>query len=123
MAMLHTRREIELHVVAQVIKTKLVVRAVGDIGVVSGLPLEIIHVVLDATDGQTEEAMNLAHPLGVARGQVIVYGDDVYAAPGQRIQIRRQRCYERLSFARAHLGRSEERRVGKEGRSRWSPYH
>ena len=23
----------------------------------------------------------------------------------------------------AHLGRSEERRVGKECRSRWSPYH
>ena len=29
--------------------------------------------------------------------------------------------YERLSFAL--LGRSEERRVGKECRSRWSPYH
>ena len=28
-----------------------------------------------------------------------------------------------LSFAVAYLGRSEERRVGKECRSRWSPYH
>src|SRR2546429_4159655 len=28
-----------------------------------------------------------------------------------------------LFDARQHLMRSEERRVGKEGRSRWSPYH
>ena len=29
---------------------------------------------------------------------------------------------KRLPFVK-HLGRSEERRVGKECRSRWSPYH
>ena len=28
-----------------------------------------------------------------------------------------------LDFTRAHRSRSEERRVGKECRSRWSPYH
>src|SRR2546422_11511080 len=28
-----------------------------------------------------------------------------------------------ISISRAALGRSEERRVGKECRSRWSPYH
>src|SRR5439155_11385624 len=104
MAMLHAGREIELHVVAQIIKTKFVVGPVSDIGVVSGLPFEVIHVVLDTTDGQTEEAMNLAHPFGVARSQVIVYGDDVYTAPSQSVQISRQRCDEGLPFARAHLG-------------------
>src|SRR4029434_4047604 len=30
---------------------------------------------------------------------------------------------DRLKFANEHLNRSEERRVGKECRSRWSPYH
>ena len=28
-----------------------------------------------------------------------------------------------VSFGKKRLGRSEERRVGKECRSRWSPYH
>ncbi len=48
--------------------------------------------------------MNLAHPFGVARGQVIVYGNDVYAAPGQSVQISRQGRHQGLAFARAHLG-------------------
>ena len=30
---------------------------------------------------------------------------------------------EKLKELRANLARSEERRVGKECRSRWSPYH
>src|SRR5256885_16977340 len=30
---------------------------------------------------------------------------------------------ERIEIAAAAVERSEERRVGKEGRSRWSPYH
>ena len=30
---------------------------------------------------------------------------------------------EDLSFRKQQFGRSEERRVGKECRSRWSPYH
>ena len=42
----------------------------------------------------------------------IVYTGSVYAA---------RRWLDRLSFE--SLGRSEERRVGKECRSRWSPYH
>ena len=36
-----------------------------------------------------------------------IEGDDIGAIPN----------------ARRHVGRSEERRVGKECRSRWSPYH
>ena len=34
------------------------------------------------------------------------------------------RCFDELEYLNIDvLGRSEERRVGKECRSRWSPYH
>src|SRR5258707_15682607 len=42
----------------------------------------------------------------------VVFGDDVLLG---RVQVRQ--CPDE------RLQRSEERRVGKEGRSRWSPYH
>src|SRR5256885_4914661 len=38
-------------------------------------------------------------------------------------RISRRRWRSRHDSQRAWDGRSEERRVGKEGRSRWSPYH
>ena len=38
-------------------------------------------------------------------------------------QKQSQPCCERMSAARDEVMRSEERRVGKECRSRWSPYH
>ena len=43
------------------------------------------------------------HPLGVAPGQVVVDGDDVHAAAGERVQIDGQRGDERLAFAGLHL--------------------
>src|SRR5258706_13669841 len=43
---------------------------------------------------------------------------------GELIQLVAHPVEERLSLPQAgHVGRSEERRVGKECRSRWSPYH
>src|SRR2546422_9141776 len=36
---------------------------------------------------------------------------------------RRHRAAPDADLEDWHVGRSEERRVGKEGRSRWSPYH
>ena len=104
MPALNARREIELHVVAQVVETEFVVRAVSDVGGICGLPLEIIHVVLDNADFQTKEAIDLSHPLCVARSQIIVHRHDVNAAPGQRIQVNRQCGNQRLTFAGAHLG-------------------
>ena len=51
-------------------------------------------------------------------------------AKGHRSQIKRERNANKdtrpsakLSYARVSVQRSEERRVGKEWRSRWSPYH
>src|SRR2546422_11482627 len=70
-------------------------------------------VALGDVDGLTPEAPRLREPLGVQ-----VSDDD-------------GRCAEELCRGRARQAdgppagdvRSEERRVGKECRSRWSPYH
>ena len=58
----------------------------------------------DAADCQTEKAVDLTHPIGVAFGEVIVDRDDVDAFAGQSIQINGQRGDERFTFAGLHLG-------------------
>ena len=55
-------------------------------------------------DGEAEELVDLPHPLGVALGEVVVDGDDVDAAAGERVEIDRQRGDQRLAFAGLHLG-------------------
>ena len=97
-------REIELHVVAQVVEAELVVGAVGDVAGVGDLALGVVEIVLDDADGHPEEAVDLAHPLRVASGQVVVHGDDVDALALERVEIGRQRRDERLAFAGLHLG-------------------
>ena len=97
-------RELELHVVAQVIEPELVVRAVGDVGGVRDLPLGVVELVLDDADGHAEKAVDAAHPLGVAPGQVVVHGHDVDALAPERVQVGRERGDERLALAGLHLG-------------------
>ena len=101
---LHVVREVELHVVAQVVEAELVVRAVGDVAAVGDLPLLVVQVVLDDADRHPEEAVDAAHPLRVAAGQVVVHRDDVDALAGQGVQIGGQGRDQRLAFARLHLG-------------------
>ena len=50
-----------------------------------------------------EEAVDPAHPLGVAPGQVVVDGDDVDALAVEGVQVGGQRGDERLAFAGLHL--------------------
>ena len=97
-------RQVELHVVAQVVEAELVVGAVGDVAGVGGLALLVVEVVLDDADRQAEEAVDAAHPLGVAAGQVVVDGDDVDALACERVQVGGQRGHERLALAGLHLG-------------------
>ena len=47
---------------------------------------------------------------------------DLGIVPKKRKELNTQADYERL-FSEYERTRSEERRVGKECRSRWSPYH
>ena len=58
----------------------------------------------DDADRQAEEAVDLAHPLGVAFGEVVVHRDDVNAAAGKRVQVAGKRRDQRLAFAGLHLG-------------------
>ena len=58
----------------------------------------------DLADGEAEEAVHPAHPVGVARGQVVVDGDDVHAVAGQRVEVRRQRRDQGLALTGLHLG-------------------
>ena len=101
---LHVVREVELHVVAEVVEAELVVRAVGDVAGVGDLAFLVVEVVLDDADRHPEEPVDAAHPLRVAAGQVVVDRDDVDALALERVQIGRQRRDERLAFAGLHLG-------------------
>src|SRR3712207_8222171 len=58
----------------------------------------------------------------VHSGVAVVRGEDL-AVRHTVTQVRMRAFGEQEVDAYAHLGRSEERRVGKECRSRWSPYH
>ena len=103
MSALHAIFEIELHVVAQVVEAELVVGAVGDVGGVGGAALLVVEVVNDHADGQAEEAIELAHPFGVALGQIVVDGDHVHAASAEGVEIDRQGGDQRLAFAGLHF--------------------
>lgn len=92
------------HVVAQVVKAKLRVGAVGDVGLV-GRALELErHVVLEQTDGHAQVLIDAAHPLGVALGKVIIDSNDVHALAGNSVEIASQRGDQGLTFAGLHLG-------------------
>ena len=93
-----------LHVVAQIVEAEFVVGAVGDVAGIGLLALVVVEAVHDDADGQAEEVVDLAHPFGVALGEVVVDGDDMDALAGQRVEIDRQRRDQRLAFAGLHLG-------------------
>ncbi len=96
--------DVHRHVVAQVVEAEFVVGAVGDVGGV-GLALVVgLHLREVDADREAEEAVELAHPLGVALRQVVVHRDDVHAVAGERVQVGRQRRHQRLALAGAHLG-------------------
>ncbi len=103
-AALNVLRQLELHVVAEIVEAELVVGAVGDVGRVRLLPLGIVQLVLDDAHRHAEEAVNLAHPFRVAAGQVVVRRDDVDAFAFQGVQVGRQRRHQRLALAGLHLG-------------------
>ena len=96
-------RQRELHVVAQVVEAELVVRPVGDVRAVCPLALLVGQAVLDRADVQTEELVDLPHPLGVPARQVVVHGDHMDAVAGQGVEVDGQSGNERLALAGLHL--------------------
>ena len=92
-----------LHVVAQIVEAELVVGAVSDVGIVLALALLVVEAVHDDADGEPEEFVDLPHPFGVALGEIVVDGDDVNAAAGERVEIDRKGGDQGLAFAGLHF--------------------
>ena len=101
---LHPRAAARDHVVAQVVEAELGVSAVGDVGLVGGLLRRRRHAVLNEAGLHAEEAVDLAHPLAVAPGQIVVDGHDVHVVPRDGVQVAGQGGHERLALAGLHLG-------------------
>jgi hypothetical protein len=100
---LHAIFYFKLHVVAQVVEAEFVVGSVGDVGRIGRAALVVVQVVDDDADGEPQELVNLAHPLGIALGQVVVHRDHMHAVAGQGVQIAGQRGHQRFSFAGLHF--------------------
>ena len=100
---LHLLFCVHLHVVAQVIETEFIVRAVGDVAGVCGLAIFGRHIGLDGTDCQTQTHVQRTHPFHVALSQIVIHRDDV-DGPGKCVQERWQRSDQRLPFTRCHFG-------------------
>ena len=75
------------HVVAQVVEAHLIVGAVGDVGGVGGAALVGGKAVDYEADAKAEKAVDLAHPLAVALGEVVVHRDDVDALAREGVEV------------------------------------
>ncbi len=92
------------HVVAEVVEAELVVGAVSDVGAVGqALHLRTVVAGQDDADGEAQPPVDLAHPLRVALGQVVVDGDDVDAPAAEAVEVDGQGGHEGLALARLHL--------------------
>ena len=92
------------HVVAQVIEAELIVRAVGDVGGVSGLALVLGNAVDNHTGRHAEGGIDAAHPFSVAAGKIIIDRDDVDALAFKSVEIGGEGGHQRLALTGAHLG-------------------
>ena len=79
------------HVVAEIVKAELGVRAVGDVSLIGGLLEVELHAVLNEADPHTEEAIDAAHPFRVALRKVIVDGNDVHALARDSVEVTGER--------------------------------
>ena len=115
-------RGVDAHIVPQIVEAHLVVGAVGDVRGVGGLPLLGAQAVDDQPHLQAQEAVDLAHPLAVALGQIVVHRDDVDAPAGQGVEIRRAEwppgsCPRRSSSRRCGPGAARYRPPAAPGRA------
>ena len=58
----------------------------------------------DDAHGEAEKAVDLAHPLGIAFGQVVVHRDNVNTAASQRIEVAGKGGDEGFAFTGFHFG-------------------
>ena len=101
---LHHLGDVAGHVVAQVVEAQLAVGGIGDVAGVVGPAGSGRHVLLDQAHREAQEAVHLAHPLGVAPGQVVVHGHHVHAPAGEGVEVGRQGGHQGFALAGFHLG-------------------
>ena len=104
MATLHALAQGAGHVVAQVVEAELIVRAVGDVGLVCLLALHRRHVRQNRRDRQTQEVVHTTHLLGLHSSQVVVDGDDVDALAEQPLKVGGEKTDEGFALTGLHLG-------------------
>ena len=92
------------HIVAQIVEAQLAVLDVDNILGVIGLPLGRSHALLDISATHAQEFIYPPHPVGLPAHQVIVSGNKLDAATGQRIEVKRHSGGQRLALAGLHLG-------------------
>ncbi len=102
-AALNAVLDLELHVVAEVVEAEFVVGSVGDVGGVGGAAFVVVEVVNNDSDGEAEELVDLAHPLRVALGEVVVDGDHVDAVTGEGVEVAGKGGDEGFAFAGLHF--------------------
>src|SRR6185369_15023935 len=93
----------ELHVVAEIVETELVVSSVGYVGSVGLPPLVVIKSVDDHSDGEAEKLVQSSHPLGVTLSEIIVYRYNMNPFTADPVQIGGKCCNQGLPLAGLHL--------------------
>ena len=91
-------------VVAKIIEAELRIGAVSDVAGVFLAAFPWGHLVLDAADAETEEAVERAHPVRVAACEVVVDRHDVDSEAGEGVEVDGQCGDEGFAFAGLHLG-------------------
>lgn len=104
MAALHLLGSVDAHVVTQIVEAHLVIGTVGDVGGIGLLPLFRGQTVNDQTYLQTQEAIDLAHPFGVALCQVVVHGNHVDAVACQSVKVGGKSRHQGFAFTGFHFG-------------------
>ena len=94
---------IQRHVVAQIVESKFVIRAIGDISGISSAALVGRHLRTDTSNGEAKESVNPSHPFRVTLGEVIVDRDDMDALASKRIEVSRQSRHQGLTFTSTHF--------------------
>ena len=74
-------------VIAQVVEAKLRGGAVGDVAGIHLTARLRVHRVLDTTHSQPEETEEVAHPLGVTAGKVVIHRDELAIAACQCVEV------------------------------------
>ena len=94
----------ELQVVTKVVEAEFIVGAIGHIAAIGGTADLVILVAGDAADAHAKTLIDLAHPGGIARSEIVIHGNDMNTTILKGVQEHRQRRHQCLTLTSFHLG-------------------